>query len=38
VPLAAANIAQMAMGFTDTMMVGQLGGASLAAAGLGASV
>src|SRR5579864_253114 len=34
-PLAAANLAQMAMGFTDTVMVGHLGGAALAAAGLG---
>ena len=34
-PLAAANLANMAMGFTDTVMVGHLGGAALAAAGLG---
>src|SRR6202521_5860869 len=37
-PLAAANLAQMAMGFTNTVMVGSLGSAALAAAGLGASV
>jgi multidrug resistance protein, MATE family len=36
-PLAAANLAQMAMGFTNTVMVGTLGPADLAAAGLGAS-
>jgi MATE family multidrug resistance protein len=35
-PLAAANLAQMAMGFTDTVMVGRLGAMPLAAAGLGA--
>jgi MATE family multidrug resistance protein len=35
-PLAAANLAQMAMGVTDTVMVGQLGAMPLAAAGLGA--
>jgi MATE family multidrug resistance protein len=35
-PLAAANLAQMAMAFTDTVMVGHLGSAALAAAGLGA--
>lgn len=34
-PLAGANLAQMAMGFTDTVMLGRLGGAALAAAGLG---
>jgi MATE family multidrug resistance protein len=34
-PLAGANLAQMAMGFTDTVMVGHLGGVALAAAGLG---
>jgi MATE family multidrug resistance protein len=34
-PLAAANLAQMAMGFTDTVMVGHLGSVALAAAGLG---
>ena len=34
-PLVAANLAQMAMGFTDTVMVGHLGNAALAAAGLG---
>jgi MATE family, multidrug efflux pump len=38
VPLAAANLAQMAMGFTNTVMVGRLGGVPLAAAGLGASL
>jgi MATE family multidrug resistance protein len=37
-PLAAANLAQMAMGFTNTVMVGGLGSAALAAAGLGASL
>src|SRR5947207_15781353 len=37
-PLAAANLAQMAMGFTNTVMVGSLGRAALAAAGLGASL
>jgi multidrug resistance protein, MATE family len=35
-PLAAANLAQMAMGVTDTVMVGRLGAMPLAAAGLGA--
>lgn len=34
-PLAAANLAQMAMGLTDTIMVGRLGALPLAAAGLG---
>ncbi|HUA57066.1 MAG TPA: MATE family efflux transporter [Candidatus Sulfotelmatobacter sp.] len=34
-PLAAGNLAQMAMGFTDTVMVGRLGAVALAAAGLG---
>jgi len=34
-PLAAANLAQMAMGFINTVMVGHLGGVALAAAGLG---
>jgi MATE family multidrug resistance protein len=38
VPLAAANLAQMAIGFTNTIMVGRLGGVALAAAGLGASL
>jgi MATE family multidrug resistance protein len=38
VPLAAANLAQMAVGFTNTVMVGRLGGVPLAAAGLGASL
>src|ERR1700741_5682049 len=37
-PLAAANVAQMAMGFTNTVVVGSLGSAALAAAGLGASL
>jgi MATE family multidrug resistance protein len=37
-PLAAANLAQMAIGFTNTVMVGRLGGVPLAAAGLGASL
>jgi multidrug resistance protein, MATE family len=36
VPLAGANLAQMAMGLTNAIVVGRLGGASLAAAGLGA--
>ncbi len=35
-PLAAANLAQMAMGVTDAVMVGRLGAVPLAAAGLGA--
>ncbi len=34
-PLAAANLAQMAMGVTNTVMVGRLGVMSLAAVGLG---
>jgi multidrug resistance protein, MATE family len=34
-PLAAANLAQMAMGVTDAVMVGRLGAMPLAAAGLG---
>jgi MATE family multidrug resistance protein len=34
-PLAAANLAQMAMGVTNTVMVGRLGAMPLAAAGLG---
>jgi MATE family multidrug resistance protein len=34
-PLAVANLAQMAMGLTNTIMVGHLGAAPLAAAGLG---
>ena len=34
-PLAAANLASMAMGVTNTMMVGRLGPVPLAAAGLG---
>ena len=34
----AANLAQTAMGFTNTVMVGSLGSAALAAAGLGASL
>jgi multidrug resistance protein, MATE family len=37
-PLVAANLAQMAMGFTTTVMVGRLGGVPLAAAGLGGSL
>jgi multidrug resistance protein, MATE family len=37
-PLCAANLAQMTMGFTDTVMVGRLGGLALAAAGLGSLV
>src|SRR5438128_7159499 len=37
-PLAAASLAQVAMGFTNTVMVGSLGSAALAAAGLGASL
>jgi MATE family multidrug resistance protein len=37
-PLAAANLAQTTMGFTNTVMVGSLGSAALAAAGLGASL
>src|SRR5262249_22894841 len=38
VPLVATNLAQMAMGFTNTVMVGRLGGVPLAAAGLGGSL
>src|SRR5690242_8898439 len=34
-PLAAANLATMAMGLTNAVMVGYLGGAALSAAGLG---
>src|SRR5215467_11897117 len=34
-PLAAANLAQMAMAVTNTVMVGRLGAIPLAAAGLG---
>lgn len=34
-PLAAANLAQMAMGVTNTVLVGRLGAVPLAAAGLG---
>jgi multidrug resistance protein, MATE family len=37
-PLAAANVAQMLMGLTNTIMLGHLGSAALAAAGLGASL
>jgi multidrug resistance protein, MATE family len=37
-PLAAANLAQMAMGVTNTLMVGRLGAMPLAAAGLGGMV
>jgi len=35
IPLAVANLAQMAMGVTNTVMVGRLGAVPLAAAGLG---
>jgi multidrug resistance protein, MATE family len=35
-PLAVANLAQMSMGFVDTVMVGHLNSAALAGAGLGA--
>ncbi|HVC50419.1 MAG TPA: MATE family efflux transporter [Stellaceae bacterium] len=38
VPLAAANLSQMAMGVTDTVMVGRLGAVSLAAVGLGGGI
>src|SRR5690242_7326172 len=38
VPLAAANLAQMAIGFTNTLMVGRLGPGPLAAVGLGGSL
>jgi multidrug resistance protein, MATE family len=38
VPLAAANLAQMAIGFTNTLMVGRLGAGPLAAVGLGGSL
>jgi MATE family multidrug resistance protein len=37
-PLAGANLAQMAMGLTNALMVGHLGGSALAAAGLGAGL
>ncbi len=37
-PLAGANLAQMVMGLTNAIMVGRLGGASLAAAGLGGAL
>jgi MATE family multidrug resistance protein len=37
-PLAGANLAQMAMQVTNTVMVGHLGAVSLAAAGLGAAL
>ncbi|MGH7090576.1 MAG: MATE family efflux transporter [Stellaceae bacterium] len=37
-PLAAANLAQMAMGVTNTVMIGRLGATPLAAAGLGGTV
>ena len=37
-PLAGANLAQMAMGLTNAITVGHLGGASLAAAGLGSAL
>jgi MATE family multidrug resistance protein len=35
-PIAAANLAQMAMGLTDTIMLGRIGDTALAAGGLGA--
>lgn len=38
VPLAAANLANMAMGLTNAVMVGYLGGAALSAAGLGGAL
>src|SRR5215472_9015367 len=38
VPLAGANLAQMAMGLTNALIVGHLGGSALAAAGLGAGL
>src|SRR6267143_6420929 len=37
-PLAAANLAQMAMHVTNAVMVGHLGAVSLAAAGLGSAL
>jgi MATE family multidrug resistance protein len=37
-PLAGANLAQMAMGLTNAIVVGRLGGGALAAAGLGAGL
>src|SRR5437667_5987157 len=37
-PLAAANLAHMAMHVTNTVMVGHLGAVSLAAAGLGSAL
>src|SRR5260370_29348364 len=37
-PLAAANVGQMLMGLTSTIMVGHLGSAALASAGLGGSL
>ena len=37
-PLATANLAQMAMGLTDTIMVGSLGAVPLAAVGLGSGL
>jgi MATE family multidrug resistance protein len=37
-PLAAAQLAQMAMGITDTIMMGRVSSEALAAGGLGASV
>ena len=37
-PLAAAQLAQMAMGVTDTVLLGSLGGDALAAGGLGAQL
>lgn len=38
VPLAGANLAQIGMGLTNAVMVGHLGGAALAAAGLGGAI
>src|SRR5579862_2164621 len=37
-PLAGANLAQIGMGLTNAVMVGHLGGAALAAAGLGGAI
>ena len=37
-PLAVAQLAQMAMGVTDTVLLGNLGAEALAAGGLGAMV
>lgn len=38
IPLAASQLAQIAMGVTDTILVGALGGPALAAGGLGAAI